>query len=90
MLEENKLYTFIEVLRYLQAHRKSEVRMFVNVPGRKKLRALMFDDGDKFYSINETQHTLKKGDSCVTKCIFNEGFVLPMIKLIENEDEFDD
>ena len=88
MLEQNKLYTFIEVLRYLQAYRKGEVRMFVNYPGRKKLRALMFDDGDKFYSLNETAHTLKIHGRCVTKCIFNEGNVVPMIKLIE--DDFQD
>lgn len=85
-LEYDTLYTFIEVLRYLQANRKGEIRMFVNIPGRKKLRALMFDDGDKFYSLNVTANTvIKPSGNPMTKCIFNEGFVLPMIKVINDD-----
>lgn len=85
-LEKNTLYTFIEILRYLQINRKSEIRMFVNIPGRKKLRALMFDDGDKFYSLNETEDTIiQKTGVPMTKCIFNEGYVHPMIKVINDD-----
>lgn len=84
ILENDRLYTFLEVVRYLQTNRKGEIRLFINLPGRKKERALMFDDGEKYYSLNETEHTLRVNDRPVTKCIFNEGYVIPIIKLIDD------
>lgn len=85
MLVEDKLYTYMEVVMYLKDNRLGEIRLFVNIPGRKKLRNLMYDDGERFYSINQTKDTYLFKDRPVTKCIFNEGFVTPIIKVIEDD-----
>ena len=45
----------------------------------------MFDDGVQFYTINETEHTLYQKDKPVTKCIFNEGGVTPIIRVINDD-----
>lgn len=74
-LEENKLYTYVEVIEYLNANRKAEIRLYVNIPGRKNLRALMFDDGDRFYSVNITEDVYMFQNKPVTRCIFGNGGV---------------
>lgn len=76
-LEENKLYTYVEIVDYLNLNRKTEERLYVNIPERKNLRALMFDDGDRYYSVNITEHVYMFNDKPVTKCIFSNG-VIPM------------
>ena len=87
-LEENKLYTYIEVLEELQKNRSSEIRMFINYPNHKKLRGLMFDDGDRFYSTTPTEHSFKRKGMYVTKSIMNKGHVSFKIKIkTEDEDE---
>ena len=85
MLVEDKLYTYMEVVMYLKDNRKGEIRLYVNIPGRKMLRNLMYDDGDRLYSINQTEHTYILKGRPVTKCIFNEGYVIPTIKVIEDD-----
>ena len=85
MLKENVLYSYLQVIDYLRRSRKSEIRLYINIPGRKKLRCLMFDDGEKFYTINETEHTVYQKNKPLTKCIFNEGSILPIIRVINDD-----
>lgn len=85
MLKENVLYSYLQIIDYLRRYRKSEIRLYINVPGRKKLRGLMFDDGEKFYTINETEHTVYQKNKPLTKSIFNEGSILPIIRVINDD-----
>ena len=85
MLKENVLYSYLQIIDYLRRYRKSEIRLYINVPGRKKLRGLIFDDGEKFYTINETEHTVYQKNKPLTKCIFNEGSILPIIRVINDD-----
>ena len=72
-LEEGKLYTYIEVVNYLNENKKTEIRLYVNIPNRKNLRALMFDDGERLYSVNVTESAYIFNDKPVSKCIFNNN-----------------
>ena len=85
MLKENVLYSYLQIIDSLRRYRKSEIRLYINAPGRKKLRGLMFDDGEKFYTINETEHTVYQKNKPLTKCIFNEGSILPIIRVINDD-----
>lgn len=85
MLKENVLYSYLQIIDYLRGYRKSEIRLYINVPGIKKLRGLMFDDGEKFYTINETEHTVYQKNKPLTKCIFNEGSILPITRVINDD-----
>lgn len=82
-LEEGRLYTYMEVVNYLTANRKAEIRLYVNIPEKKNLRALMFDDGESLYSVNITQDAYMFNDKPVTKCIFNNNAIA---NTLPNED----
>ena len=81
-LEEGVLYTYVEVVNYLNANRMTEIRLYVNIPERKNLRALMFDDGESLYSVNITEDAYIFKGNPVTKCIFNNN----AISIAPNED----